>query len=87
MSTVQAAVNVCVNVCKKCKAVTVMQCSGSHSKGIHCPLLQIHIRSEFAGTGDTCPSSFAVHGPVGWEGWDCLNRRGGEGVDTLTSET
>ena len=60
---------------------------GSHSKGIHCPLLQIHIRSEFAGTGDTCPSSFAVHGPVGWEGRDCLYRRRGEEVDMLTGET
>ena len=57
--------------------------SGSHSKGIHCPLLQIHIRSEFAGIGDTCPSFFPVHASVGWDGRDCLCRRGGEGVDTL----
>ena len=42
--------------------------SGPHPKGIHCPLLQIHIRAEFAGTGDTCPSSLAVHFPVGWDG-------------------
>ena len=58
--------------------VCLFASSGSHSKGIHCPLLQIHIRSEFAGTGDTCPSAFVVHGPVGWEGRDCLYRRGEE---------
>ena len=64
----------CVSVCfplsvKGPVTVCVYASSSPHSKGIHCPLLQIHIRSEIAGTGDMCPSSLAVHFPVGWDGW------------------
>ena len=72
--SVKGPVNVYVSVSSVKSVLCLFASSCSHSKGIHCPLLQIHIRSEFAGTGDTCPSSLAVHGPVGWDGRDCLWR-------------
>ena len=72
--SVKGPVSVYVNVSSM--SWSVFASRGSHSKGIHCPLLQIHIRSEFAGTGDTCPSSLPVHVPVGWDGRACLWRKG-----------
>ena len=80
--SVQVPVNEYVNMSSMNAGLCLFPSSGPHSKGIHCPLLQIHIRSEFAGTGGTCPSSLAVHFPVGRDGRACLCR----GIDILMSD-
>ena len=78
--SVQVSVNEYINVSSMKAGLCLFASSGPHSKGIHCPLLQIHIRSEFAGTGDTCPSLLAVHFSVGWDGRACLWRGDDNGV-------